>query len=207
MKIGIFGGTFDPVHVGHLIAAGCCCEQLSLDRVLFMPASIAPHKQNFQHTSAHHRFQMLLLATQEDQRFTVSSYEIDKSGVSYTAESLVYLIEKYPDDQLLLLLGPDMISDLPNWREPEKILDLSTPVAMLRTGIDNCENIFSNDRLMKLFGTRQLDLTKKSVVQLPGIGIRSTAIRDAMALGKSIRYYVPQAVEDYIYSNQLYRAT
>jgi nicotinate-nucleotide adenylyltransferase len=207
MKIGVFGGTFDPIHIGHLIAAGCCCEQLSLDMVLFMPASIAPHKQGCRLTSAHHRVQMLILATHENQRFTVSTYEINKSGVSFTVESLIHLCKQYPNDQLLLLLGPDMISDLPNWHEPEKILDLATPVAMLRTGIDDREKIFSNDRLMRLFGTKQLEMTKKSAVQLPAVSVRSTAIRDAMASGKSIQEYVPQAVEDYIYAHQLYRIT
>jgi nicotinate-nucleotide adenylyltransferase len=131
MRIGVFGGSFDPVHFGHLIAAECCREQAGLDRVLFMPAAVPPHKQDRQLSPAADRVEMLRLAVGGHDAFAVSTLEIDRGGVSFTVDTLALLHETHPADELFLLLGPDAIVEFPTWREPARILDLAGACSIL----------------------------------------------------------------------------
>ena len=131
MRIGVFGGSFDPVHIGHLMAAECCREQARLDRVLFVPVSIQPHKQQRQLASGQHRMEMLALATGGNDAFAVSSDELERGGVSYTVDTLERLRAQHPGDELLLMLGPDAFLGLPTWREPQRIVELATILAVM----------------------------------------------------------------------------
>ena len=137
MRIGVFGGSFDPVHIGHLLAAECCREQAGLDRVLFVPTAIQPHKQQRQTTAGQHRLEMLALATGGHDAFAVSGDELERGGVSYTVDTLEQLKARHPGDELLLILGPDAFLSLPTWREPRRIIDLAEILAVRgqRTGV------------------------------------------------------------------------
>jgi nicotinate-nucleotide adenylyltransferase len=201
VRIGVFGGSFDPVHIGHLLAAECCREQAGLDRVLFMPAAVQPHKQHRQLAAGQHRLEMLALATGGNDAFAVSSDELDRGGVSYTVDTLERLAALHPGDDLLLVLGPDAVLGLPSWREPRRIVDL----AGKRESLDDLGGTFSRAALEPLLGRERLDRTIAERVRLPAIGIRSSDLRAAVAAGKSIRYRTPRAVEQYITAHGLYR--
>ena len=205
MRIGVFGGSFDPVHLGHLIAAECCREQARLDRVIFMPAAVPPHKQDRRLTSAGDRVEMLRLAVGGHEAFAVSTLEIDRGGVSFTVDTLAQLREMHPADELFLLLGPDAIVEFPTWREPARILELATPLVMLREVLDDTTTVVSDDRLVELMGRERLTAITAAAVRLPAIGIRASDLRAAVAAGRSIRFRTPRAVEAFITSHGLYR--
>ena len=205
MRIGVFGGSFDPVHLGHLIAAECCREQARLDRVIFMPAAVPPHKQDRRLTSAGDRVEMLRLAVGGPEAFAVSTLEIDRGGVSFTVDTLTHLRETQPADELFLLLGPDAIVEFPTWREPARILELATPLVMLREVLDDTTTVVSDDRLVELMGRERLTAITAAAVRLPAIGIRASDLRAAVAADRSIRFRTPRAVEAYITSHALYR--
>ena len=134
MRLGIFGGSFDPVHFGHLLLAESCREQCQLDQVWLLPAAVPPHKQGQALTSARQRIEMLELATGGHPAFSVSTLEIDRGGVSYTYETLEAIAEAEPDAQLFLLMGADTLYDLPNWREPGRVCELAIPTVVRRSG-------------------------------------------------------------------------
>ena len=135
MRLGIYGGTFDPVHYGHLLLAECCREQCRLDEVWFLPASVPPHKRSAPLTDASRRVEMLRLAIGDQPSFRVSTFEIERGGVSYTVETLAALRQERPDDELFFLLGADALADLATWREPARIASLATLVSVRRAGI------------------------------------------------------------------------
>src|SRR5437016_3149034 len=126
MRLGIFGGTFDPVHYGHLVLAECCREQCHLDRVLFLPAAMPPHKTAYEITPGADRVEMLKLAIGGHPQFEVGTYEVARGGVNYTFETLQALTSQYSDAELFFLLGADSLNDLPRWREPQRICELAT---------------------------------------------------------------------------------
>jgi nicotinate-nucleotide adenylyltransferase len=204
MRIGVFGGSFDPVHLGHLIAAECCREQLRLDRVIFMPAAIPPHKQDRQLAAARHRLEMLTLATGGHEAFAVASDELDRGGVSYTVDTLASLAARHAGDRLCLLLGPDAAEALPTWREPQRIVELAEIVVMERESLDDVGSSTARAALEPLLGREGLERLLAGRVRLPAIGIRASDIRTAVAAGHSIRYRTPRAVEQYIVSHGLY---
>lgn len=191
MKLGVFGGTFNPPHLGHLVVAEAAREALGLGKVLFVPSAVSPHKVHMDIVEAHHRLAMLELATQGNRAFEVSDIEIQRGGLSFTADTLEELHRRYPQDALVLLIGADNLLDFHTWREPEKILSLSEVVALTRPG----------------FTARPVDdrfLGQFSVCAVPDIGIESRRIRKSIKEGKSIRYLVPAAIEVYIQRNDLY---
>ena len=205
MRIGVFGGSFDPVHIGHLLAAECCREQAGLDRVLFVPAAIQPHKQDRQLTSGQHRMEMLALATGGNDAFAVLGDELERGGVSYTVDTLERLKARHPDDDLLLILGPDAFLGLPTWREPQRIIDLAEILAMERESLDDLSDAATRGPLETLLGRERLDRVISKRVRLPAIGIRASDLRAAVAAGQSIRYRTPRAVECSIATHGLYR--
>ena len=204
MRIGVFGGSFDPVHIGHLMAAECCREQAGLDRVLFVPAAIQPHKQHRQLASGQHRMEMLALAIGGNDAFAVSGDELDRGGVSYTVDTLERLRAQHPGDELLLMLGPDAFLGLPTWREPRRIVELAAILVVERESLDDLSTAVSREPLESLLGRERLDRVIAKRVRLPAIGIRASDIRTAVAAGHSIRYRTPRAVEQYIVSHGLY---
>jgi nicotinate-nucleotide adenylyltransferase len=205
MRIGVFGGSFDPVHLGHLIAAECCREQARLDRVIFMPAAVPPHKQDRRLTPADDRVQMLRLAVGGHEAFTISTREIDRGGVSFTVDTLAQLRETHPAEELFLLLGPDAIVEFPTWREPARILQLAQPLVMVREVLDDTNTFASDAQLAGLMGREQLAAVLAAAVRLPAIGIRASDLRTAVAAGRSIRFRTPRAVEAFITAHGLYR--
>jgi len=204
MRIGVFGGSFDPVHVGHLILAECCREQAGLDRVLFVPAATQPHKQHRRLAAPEHRLEMLRLATGGHPAFAVSTVELDRGGVSYTVDTLAALRDAHPGAELCLLLGPDALAGLPTWREPRRIADLATLVAVERETLDDLPA--ATAALRDLLGPERVAGILDRRVRMPAIGIRASDLRAAIGAGASIRYRTPRAVEAFIAAHRLYRS-
>lgn len=190
MRIGVFGGTFDPVHVGHLVAAQDAWAALGLDRVAFIPAAEPPHKRGRVHSPAELRLAMLRAATADDPRYVVDDVELRRSGPSYTVDTLRELRERDPRGALFLLLGVDQFREFHTWREPETIAELATLVVISRGGVEAAPSPL-NVRYRRVAVTR--------------VDISSTAIRSRVAAGEPIRYLVPDAVEAVIRREALYR--
>jgi len=204
MRIGVFGGSFDPVHIGHLIAAEHCREQAALDRVIFVPAAVPPHKQDRTLAPAEDRLTMLRLATGGHDAFEVSTVEIDRGGVSWTVDTLGSLAAAHPGDTLHLILGPDALADLPTWREPQRILDLAQPLAVERESLDDLQALATHPALLRLLGAERLARLVTGRVRMPAVGIRASGVRERIAGGRSIRYLVPRAVEAYVHTHAVY---
>jgi nicotinate-nucleotide adenylyltransferase len=206
MRIGVFGGSFDPVHIGHLIAAECCREQAGLDRVIFVPAAVPPHKQGRRLADGPHRVEMLRLATGGHPAFEVATLEIDRGGVSYTVDTLAALRAAHPTAELCLLLGPDALAGLSTWREPRRIAELATLVAVERQPLDDLAGAAATAGLRDLLGAERLAAILDRRVRMPAVGIRASDLRAAVAAGTSIRFRTPRAVEVYIQAHGLYRS-
>lgn len=201
MRIGVFGGTFDPVHVGHLILAEQCREQGRLDLVLFVPAARPPHKQDRQLTPFDQRAEMLALAVAGQPAFRVDDLEKDRPGPSYTVDTLAELHRRYDGAELLLILGADMLEDLPRWHEPAGIAARAGLLVVARPGWQppSLERLQEDMRLPAGVALRQ------QVVQVPLIDIASRDLRGRATEGRSLRYLVPRAIEAYIADKHLYR--
>jgi nicotinate-nucleotide adenylyltransferase len=192
LKIGIFGGTFDPPHVGHQIVGWHVLQELGLDSVVFMPCATPPHKRDRQVSNGEHRLHMLRLLTHENPSLGVSDIEIRRGGVSFTVESLRELREKRPSDHLYFLLGMDNLLEFATWKQPEEIVRLATLVVMTRPG----------------FPMKQSPEFPEGgclICEVPAIGVSASMIRERIREGKSIRYLVPDSVEAYIRREGLYR--
>jgi nicotinate-nucleotide adenylyltransferase len=207
MRIGVYGGSFNPVHLGHLLAAECSREQAHLDCVLFVPAAVPPHKRDHALAAAADRLAMLALAIGGHDAFEVSTLELDRGGVSYTIDTLTDLAARHPGDTLVLLLGPDSLAGLPTWRDPAAILDGWEVRAVERDGLDDVATIAARPDVAALLGTERASRLIESRIRMPAIGIRASDLRAAVAAGSSIRYRTARAVEAYIANHGLYRAT
>ena len=209
MRLGIFGGTFDPVHYGHLILAECCHEQLSLDQVWFLPAAVPPHKQCDRLTPGEHRAEMLELAIGGQPEFSVCRFEIERGGVSYSVDTLAHFRREHAAAELFFLMGADSLRDLPNWKEPQRICQLATPAVVDRSGTDGAAasaGTLDLGGLANLLPRDRLDAIAAHRVVMPRIDISGSELRDRVAAGKSIRYRTPRAVEKYIETHRLYRS-
>jgi nicotinate-nucleotide adenylyltransferase len=185
--IGVFGGSFDPVHLGHLIVARSAAEQLRLDVVHFVPARIQPFKTDRQMATPEHRLAMLALALADQPGFVVDDREIQRSGTSYTIDTLRELSAEAPQDQLCLMVGADAARELPDWREARLIPELSRIVVLTRQGVE-CS-----------LGELQAEL-----IEVPAVDISATEIRRRIRDGEPIHQLVPPAVAEYIESHGLY---
>jgi nicotinate-nucleotide adenylyltransferase len=201
MRRGIFGGSFDPVHLGHLILADSCREAAGLDRIVFMPAAVPPHKRDRQLTSPQQRIEMLKLATGGNEHFELSTLELDRGGVSYTVDTLRQLRERHLDDELFLLLGADSLRDFPTWREPGEICELATLLVCRRGGLPPLDFGVLGD----LVPADRREYFARCQIEMPLIEISSTDLRQRAADGRSLRYRVPRAVEEYIRQQGLYK--
>jgi nicotinate-nucleotide adenylyltransferase len=202
LRLGIFGGTFDPVHYGHLLLAECCREQCRLDDVWFLPAAVPPHKQDRELTPANRRIEMLELAIAGNSAFSVCRYESDRGGVSYTVDTLTHFHEELPGRELFFLLGADMLLDLPHWRNAPRVCELALPIVVRRPGCGPIDFDFLRD----IASPERIELVRRSQVEMPAIGISGTELRRRVSLDLSIRYQVPRAVEMYIETHGLYHA-
>jgi nicotinate-nucleotide adenylyltransferase len=200
MRLGVFGGSFDPVHLGHLLLAECCREACRLDAVWFVPAAIAPHKQETTPTEAHHRVAMLELATGGHSGFAVCRHEVERGGVTYTVDTLEVLASEDPARELFLLLGADSLVDLPNWRSPERICELATLAVVRRAGTAAEEVAAAAQGLLPDVEAK----VRVEQVEMPAVSLSASDIRQRVALGQSIRYRTPAAVAQYIRASGLY---
>jgi nicotinate-nucleotide adenylyltransferase len=195
VRIGLFGGTFDPPHVGHLLAATDALDALALDRVVFVPAAQQPLKAGQPVAPAHHRLEMLRLLAGDDPRFGVDAIEIERGGLSYTIDTLRALRARWRAESapaLFLLIGADVLHTLNLWREPEQIATLAEIVVLTRA----VETTAGDTRVappgVRVLATRRLDVS-------------STEVRARVREGRSIRGFVPDEVAAYIARNGLYR--
>jgi nicotinate-nucleotide adenylyltransferase len=197
--IGVLGGTFDPVHWGHLAIAESAREELGLSRVLFVPAARPPHKLDRDVTRAEHRIAMLEAATADNRAFSVSRVEVDRRGPSYTADTLLRLSEEHRGrDRLWFILSAEALEGLPGWHEPERILDLARLAIVPRAGRSTIDARWFD----KHFPGRARRLRW---VDGPGIDVSASEVRARAAAGRSIRYLVPPAVDAYIAHHGLYQ--
>jgi nicotinate-nucleotide adenylyltransferase len=193
MRLGVYGGTFDPIHLGHLILAESCREACGLERVWFVVAGSPPHKPGGR-TDVQHRLKMVKMAIAGHPAFEVSEIESSGPGPHYSAETLARIRRERPDDDLFFLIGGDSLADLPSWRSPETIVRLASLVVANRPGFEPPAIAVVADAL---------PIHK---VAMPPVGIASSEIRRLKGEGKSIRYQVPRAVEAYIDAHGLYRS-
>ncbi len=200
-RLGIFGGSFDPVHYAHLLLAESCREQCRLDQVWLLPTASAPHKLQRSATGARHRIEMLRLALGGHDALHVNTLEIERGGISYTFETLESIHRQLPETKLFFLMGADSLEDLPRWREPRRICQLAVPVAVRRAGSPEP----SYESLRHLVDVDRLKIFEESQVTMPIVELASTDLRQRVALGQSIRYRTPRAVEKYIETSGLYR--
>jgi nicotinate-nucleotide adenylyltransferase len=200
MRVGVFGGTFDPVHVGHLIFAEQARDQAGLDLVRFIPAARPPHKPDHLLTHFDHRAEMLSLALAGNSAFLVDQCENARAGPSYTVDTLESLHHAMPEAAFCLLVGSDCLPDLVHWRAPRRIAELAELVVMPRPGwsVDSFINSAPGRALEGVLRLRQL-------VDSPQVEIASHDLRLRIASGRSVRYLVPRAVECYISTHRLYR--
>lgn len=199
-KIGISGGTFDPIHHGHLIIAEQIRESLDLDRIVFIPSGMPPHKANLKVSSAEHRYNMVFNAIKTNPHFEVSRIEIEREGFTYTVDTLTRLNEVYNKDaKMFFITGADVIPDLLTWKDYERIFSLCDFIAVLRPGYKK-DNFIQKIEYLKVAHSAKIH-----IVDAPLIGISSTIIRERVRNGKSIKYLVPESVEKYIYENGLYK--
>lgn len=192
MRLAIFGGSFDPPHLGHLLAASDAHEQLALDRVVFVPTATQPLKVGRAAASAADRLAMVFLAVEGDPRFEVSPVEVERAGVSFTVDTLTHFAAEHPSAERFLLVGADVLATFQQWREPARVLQLARPVVLERQG----------DRTPLPDG-----LDGGAITRLPTrrIDISSTEIRERVRNGKSIKGFVTDTVAAYITRCGLYR--
>lgn len=200
-RIGIYGGTFDPIHYGHLLLAESARQQMNLDLVLFVPAGIPPHKRDWVLAPEEDRVAMLELAIAGNPAFQVERFEVDSSEVSYTVHTVEYVQNQYPDAQLFLLLGEDMLRAFPNWYQPRRICELAPPLVIGRAG----REIEDLEFLSTVASPKRMKEIKKSRIHMIQVAYSSSEIRDCIAAGKSIRYQTPPEVIAYIETKKLYR--
>lgn len=199
-KIGILGGTFNPIHCGHLIIAEAVREKFCLDRVLFIPSGQPPHKPDTEVIGAEHRYEMVRRAVASNSFFEASRVEIDREGYTYTINTLKVLREEYGTDTgLFFIIGADIIPELNIWKEFESVFKLCEFIAVLRPGHDR-KTIEADIEQLK----RDYKL-KIYMTETPLTDISSSDIRERCSMGKSIKYLVPDSTENYIKAKGLYR--
>lgn len=196
-RVGVLGGTFDPPHIGHLVAAEEARVQLDLERVTFVPAGIPPHKLGEPVTPAVHRVEMTMRAVASNPYFFVSLVDVERAGPSHTVDTLKLLRARWgASTDIYFILGLDMLADLPNWHEPQQLVELCRLAVVDRPGYD-----IDMDELDRTIPgvARQVDQ-----VSMPRLEVSSTDLRRRVRQSKTIRYYVPVEVEAYVHAHRVY---
>ncbi|MCR4321793.1 MAG: nicotinate-nucleotide adenylyltransferase [Candidatus Brocadiaceae bacterium] len=210
MDIGIFGGSFNPIHIGHLIVAEEVFQQRGLSKVIFMPTGTSPHKESGDLIDSFHRYQMVKSAINNNEHFEVSDLEIKRSGKSYTIDTIRILREIYGEKHnLYLIMGTDMITEISTWKDISILSGMCHFIVVNRSpipanGISKSPSLECRLRGIKVFSDEKIAEIERLKVTIPTIDISSTEIRDRLRSGRSIRYLVPQFVEDYIKAHNLY---
>ena len=198
-RLGIMGGTFDPIHHGHLVAAEAAYDRLCLDQVVFMPAGSPAFKQDKRVSSGEHRYAMTLLATSDNPHFLASRFEVDREGITYTAETLTRLRELYPENvEFFFITGADAIAEVVTWHDAGTIARLAHLVGATRPGYDLAA-------ARKAFAEAPYEF-EVTYLEIPALAISSSYLRERVAHGQSLRYLTPDPVTGYIHKHQLYGA-
>lgn len=216
MRVGLMGGSFDPVHAGHLRAAEEISEKLKLDEVVFIPTLVSPHKSSETMASPSHRFNMLNLSVKRNPRFRVSDMELRREPPSYTIDTLRALNESNPQNQHYFIMGCELFAEIDMWKDFSELFNYSSFVVLRRPGYDFAdstspiplalENDFRysyNNRGMDVFAHKSSN--ELFFVDIAGIRVSSTEVRELAGRGNSLRYLVPREVEGYIAENGLYQ--
>jgi nicotinate-nucleotide adenylyltransferase len=203
MRVGIFGGTFDPVHLGHLILAEQCREQGRLDQVWFVPAPRPPHKQVQPLTRFEQRVEMIQLAIAGQPAFRVEEIEKERTGPSFTVDTVAELRRRHPTDDFHLLVGSDTLAEIHTWYEPVRLLEMVGLLVMTRPG----HPTRTADQVRASLHLPESATVRLQVVDSPLIDIASRDVRARAAAGRSLRYLLPRAVEVYVMEKHLYRTT
>ncbi|VDG76296.1 nicotinic acid mononucleotide adenylyltransferase [Actinobaculum suis] len=190
-RIGIMGGTFDPIHHGHLVAASEVQYRYNLDEVVFVPTGNPAFKQDRHVTLAEHRYLMAVIATSSNTRFTVSRADIERGGITYTVDTLRDLHQIYPDAELFFITGADILPEILRWKEPEELWNLAKFIGVTRPGHKISEEVLRDKHF--------------EVVEVPAMAISSTDVRERVARDAPIWYLVPDAVVQHIRKYHLYR--
>lgn len=201
MSIALFGGSFDPIHFGHLISARSVAERLNLSKVILLPSARPPHKQNAAVTEASHRFAMAQLAAEGDALFDVSDVELKREGPSYTLNTVRYFHRRDPGRSLVWIIGADSLPELPTWYHIAELVEECTIVTAVRPGWTPPPK----DLLAAAVGDAKGQELLSNCISTPAIEISATDIRRRVREGLSIRYLVPESVKSYIETHGLYR--
>lgn len=199
-RIGVMGGTFDPIHYGHLVAAEVARAEFDLEKVIFIPVGRHPHKKQQKITVPEHRYRMTVLATSSNPGFEVSRIEIDKAGISYSSDTVRNLKKIYGEDsKIYFITGADAVLELLTWHNIKELLKLCEFIAVTRPGFDKKE---LEQKIEEISSNYNAEIKR---IEVPLLAISSTDIRDRFRNGKPIKYLLPEAVEEYIGENRLYR--
>lgn len=199
MKIGLMGGTFNPIHHGHLILSEYVRDSLKLDKIIFIPTGLPPHKDHFNMISGEIRLEMTKIGTETNKFFQVSDIETKRQGMCYTIDTLKELKSIYPNDQIYFLIGADSLFELPTWKDYEEILRTTKLIVVNRPG---GKNDLIDDKIKEYNGAFGGNIIR---VESPLIDISSSEIRSRAQDGKSIKYLLPETVERFILENNLYK--
>ena len=201
MRVGIFGGTFDPIHTGHLLLAEQGREQGRLAEVWFVPTAHPPHKHEPALTRFEQRVEMLALALAGNAAFRIDELEKERPGPSYSADTLAELRRRHPTHEFFLLVGSDTLNDLPHWHQPLRVLEQAGLLVMTRPGT----TVMTADELRTRIGAPASVPVRLEAIETPQLDIASRDLRRRAAAGRSLRYFLPRAVECYIQEKRLYR--
>src|SRR5579884_1201978 len=218
MRIGLLGGTFNPIHNGHLYIAEAVQKKLNLDRILFIPSGRPPHKKEQEIPPAEHRLEMTRLALLNYPEFELCDIEVKRPGKSYSVETVSELTRRNPNDRLFFIIGADAFLDLPTWTEPERLLSLCDFIVISRTGHPFSQLLtlpfFQNVDPVPLLeldpreeGVDAIPITSHTsihLVSIPPSPISASDIRKQLSVGRVSKNLLPEAVESYIISNKLY---
>ncbi len=200
-RIGIFGGPFDPIHIGHLLIAERCREVLDLDQVRFIPAARSPHKLDSEASADKHRLEMVQLAIGGNEHFIVDDRELRRGGTSYTVDTLREISEAQPQDELYLLMGADSLASFDTWRQPEQICQLACVVVLARGG----QPAPDLKMLARFLPDGQQQELASHLVTMPQVEISSSEIRQRISQRLSVRYTLHPTTKAYIAASGLYK--
>lgn len=194
-RLGVMGGTFDPIHFGHLAIAEEARYRLNLEKVIFIPCGVPPHKKLYEISASQHRYEMTRLAISDNRHFDISSMEQERSGLSYSVDTITELRQEYPGTHFYFITGADAILEILTWKNPERLSEICTLVAVTRPGYDLAE--FQQRIGEEIFN-------RVTFLKAPGVDVSSSEIRQRCGVGAPIRYLVPDKVCHYIHEHQLY---
>ncbi|HVJ50162.1 nicotinate-nucleotide adenylyltransferase [Desulfitobacterium sp.] len=198
-RLGIMGGTFDPIHYGHLVAAEMARYEFNLEKVIFIPTGVPPHKIERKITSSEFRYQMVSLAIEDNAFFDVSRIEIERTGLTYTVDTIRLMQQEYHEYELYFITGADAFREIFTWRKANEILELTQFIGASRPGFD--ARVFLNQLQQELPELYE----RMHFLEVPALAISSTDIRSRVKKGQSIRYLLPEPVRIFIEEKRLYR--